>query len=209
MVRQEGGDIRPLQQCVARAMLGSIPGRTQCDTRHEGNQDSRRHHQTHIEISQPTTAKHLTTRGPGTPARRLGMRQATKLSKNRPAPPQKEDTMIYVLHFQRKRHHAQHYLGTTGHLSIRLKSHALGRGARLTRALWKDNQDWTLAALFQKRGKLTRYEIERNAKRRHQTSDYCPFCNPETYIRPPSTCEFPIEALPRFIKTTAKEYRDA
>lgn len=123
--------------------------------------------------------------------------------------------MIYVLHFENKRHHAQHYLGTTSHLRLRLKSHAIGRGARLTRALWHDNEEWTLAAIYYEHTRLltqpfpmSRWDIERTAKLRHQNDDYCPLCKPLTYIKPRYTEEYPIRMLPPIINIHASEYRN-
>ena len=102
---------------------------------------------------------------------------------------------LYLLHFDRPHHHAQHYLGSTVELTRRLIDHANGNGARLTEVLMECDEHWTLAALFIPRPGLPTSirELERNAKRRHSSRSYCPKCN-TNHISPPGTVQYPTLA---------------
>lgn len=103
---------------------------------------------------------------------------------------------LYLIHFAQRRHHAQHYLGSSYNLYERLAAHARGHGARLTKALWEDDQEWTLAALFIPKPTSARsiFELEKQAKQRHQASAYCPICckSDQLNIAPAGTMQYPI-----------------
>ena len=43
--------------------------------------------------------------------------------------------MVYLIHFDEKYHHAQHYLGYTGDLENRIAEHAAGVGSPLLAAV--------------------------------------------------------------------------
>lgn len=100
---------------------------------------------------------------------------------------------VYLLHFTKKRAHAQHYLGASYQLFERLHRHADGRGAAITRALWHDDEDWTLAALFVPKPRCSRsiFELETQAKRRHSSRDYCPLCLKQN-LAPAGMMQYPI-----------------
>ena len=100
---------------------------------------------------------------------------------------------IYLLHFDDRRHHALHYLGSTGKLLARLKRHAEGHGARLTAALRTDGQEWQVAAIYQKKETATDSikTLERKAKRRHNSTAYCPICSTKVKI-PEGTMPYPL-----------------
>lgn len=112
---------------------------------------------------------------------------------------------LYLIHFAEKRHHAQHYLGCSYNLYERLVAHANGRGAKLTKALWEDKQDWQLAAIFIPKPsmKCGIFELETRAKQRHNSIAYCPVCQhsqdgsteqhrDRTHLCPPGTLQYPL-----------------
>jgi hypothetical protein len=100
---------------------------------------------------------------------------------------------LYLLHFTVPRFHARHYLGSSYELLNRLQSHATGQGACLTRALFEDQETWTLAAVYVPRSTctMTIRELERLAKQRKNGSMYCPLCFPDDFYIPEGCIEFP------------------
>lgn len=101
---------------------------------------------------------------------------------------------LYVIHFDHKRHHAQHYMGASNNLFQRLKDHATGRAAKLTKALWEDSEEWELAAIYKPKPTVTTpiFDLETKAKRAHATITFCPLCNPLFYHAPPGTLRYPV-----------------
>lgn len=98
---------------------------------------------------------------------------------------------LYLIHFLEKRNHAGHYLGSSYQLIARLTDHANGDGARLTQVLWEDDQDWILAAIYvPRRAVLDVRLLESEAKKRHCSVDYCPFCR-ETHGVPRGCIQYP------------------
>lgn len=84
--------------------------------------------------------------------------------------------LIYLLHFDNPYHHARHYCGMTRNLHRRLTSHAQGRAARLTRALFHKALGWQLAATGITRQSSLAAQIERRTKDSHHLARYCPIC---------------------------------
>jgi len=81
--------------------------------------------------------------------------------------------MVYLLHFERRYHHAGHYLGYTepGNLVDRLQQHARGTGSRLCRAVAGAGIAWQLAGVW----KGTRTD-ERRMKRNGAVGRFCSLC---------------------------------
>lgn len=98
---------------------------------------------------------------------------------------------VYILHFETARHHAKHYMGSTVDLFQRLRQHARGEGAKLTAALAKDDQHWTVAALWQTADARL---AERIAKSGHCGPAWCPICT-KTPRRLPGGVEIPVPRL--------------
>lgn len=86
---------------------------------------------------------------------------------------------IYVLHFERALHHAQHYTGCTENLPARLRAHAYGTGARLTEVIREQGIEWRLGGLIQCSKRRMR-QLERHLKDMKNAGMYCEFCNPTT-----------------------------
>lgn len=79
---------------------------------------------------------------------------------------------VYLLHFDRKLHHAQHYLGIADRLEDRLQAHRSGNGARLMQVITEAGITWRLARTW---SDGTR-ELERRLKNRHNSPRLCPIC---------------------------------
>lgn len=80
-------------------------------------------------------------------------------------------SLVYLLHFDRRLHHAGHYLGTAADLDARLAEHAAGRGARLTQVLAGLGIGWRLARTWEGGRRL-----ERKLKARKSAPRLCPIC---------------------------------
>ncbi len=78
---------------------------------------------------------------------------------------------IYLLHFSRPFHHAQHYLGWTASLPDRLDRHESGHGAKIISAALKTGITTTLVRLWVG----TRF-LERKLKNGHNSPRLCPVC---------------------------------
>jgi len=79
---------------------------------------------------------------------------------------------IYLIHFDKKLSHAQHYLGYTGgDLEVRLERHRNGNGARLMQVIKERGIAWRLVRTWSGGRKL-----ERKLKRRHNSPKLCPIC---------------------------------
>lgn len=101
---------------------------------------------------------------------------------------------IYILHFDYKFSHAQHYIGSTSNLKARLLAHASGAGSCLTRALFASCRVWRLGALGSC-SKISLRRLEKHLKSWKSSSEFCPLCT-ENPRRIPETTPYPITLLP-------------
>jgi predicted GIY-YIG superfamily endonuclease/N-acetylglutamate synthase-like GNAT family acetyltransferase len=85
-------------------------------------------------------------------------------------------SFIYVLHFDEKLSHAQHYVGCTDNLKARLLAHATGAGSRICRELMNRGINWRLGGLFETSHRNMR-KLERGLKDQRHASRYCQVCN--------------------------------
>lgn len=102
---------------------------------------------------------------------------------------------VYVLHFDEKLSHAQHYIGCTHELRERLTAHAVGRGSRLCQVLLEKGISWQLGAV----GSCSHREIrrkERQLKNWHHSKEFCTICAGEYARKIPGTTPYPITSLP-------------
>jgi hypothetical protein len=82
---------------------------------------------------------------------------------------------VYLLHFDRPYFHAQHYLGSTNNLPLRLLLHLRGHsGVHLLRAVRAAGIQWTTARVWFNGGRA----LEAKFKRAKRNRDLCPICNP-------------------------------
>lgn len=89
-------------------------------------------------------------------------------------------TADYLLHFERSFKHARHYVGFVedeGKVSDRLKRHADGGGAALTRAVSRAGIGLAIVRTWQ--GKSRRFE--RRLKNQKHHTRLCPLCNPSGF----------------------------
>jgi predicted GIY-YIG superfamily endonuclease len=81
--------------------------------------------------------------------------------------------MVYLIHFQTKLHHAQHYLGfVERNLSRRIKKHQSGSGAKLLAALNRAGIAWDVVRVWQDGDR----HFERTLKNRKKARCLCPVC---------------------------------
>lgn len=80
--------------------------------------------------------------------------------------------MVYLIHFDEKLKHAQHYLGSTDNLEQRLERHRSGNGARLMEVIMQAGITWQLARTWEG-GR----DVEKRLKRQKNSPRLCPICN--------------------------------
>jgi predicted GIY-YIG superfamily endonuclease len=80
---------------------------------------------------------------------------------------------VYLLHFDRKLGHAQHYLGYSEDLDQRFAAHRAGNGARLLEVLKERGISWQLARTWPDGDR----KLERRLKRWHGGGQLCPICD--------------------------------
>jgi hypothetical protein len=86
---------------------------------------------------------------------------------------------VYLLHFDKKYHHAQHYLGFCMYdLEQRLAHHVAGHGARLMQVITLAGIGFQIARTW--RGCRT---FERRLKNQKNAGRLCPVCNPDGALR--------------------------
>jgi predicted GIY-YIG superfamily endonuclease len=78
---------------------------------------------------------------------------------------------VYLVHFENKLSHSQHYIGYAGDLFARMRTHRKGRGARLLQVLNELGINWHCVRTWRGGRKL-----ERRLKNRKNASKLCPIC---------------------------------
>lgn len=88
---------------------------------------------------------------------------------------------VYLIHFDQKLHHAQHYLGfcENGNLESRLETHRAGQGAKILRALNQLGIGYNIVRTW----KNVSRTFERQLKNKKKTRCFCPKCNPNAKVR--------------------------
>ncbi len=83
--------------------------------------------------------------------------------------------LIYLLHFEKKLGHSQHYLGfSESHENFhkRLERHTKGQGSRLMRAVSKAGINFAVARIWEGKDR----NFERKLKNRKNAPKLCPIC---------------------------------
>ncbi len=93
---------------------------------------------------------------------------------------------IYIIHFDTRLSHAEHYVGSTNTLEARLKAHAKGYGARITKELKTQRTNWRLSTLYHARNQTHR-EIEARIKKQKNTPAFCKICTEQPRV--PKGCD--------------------
>ncbi len=89
----------------------------------------------------------------------------------------------YLLHFDRKVHGAQHYLGWSVHIARRLRQHLKGDGARLVRQALRAGINVELVRVWTAADRTQ----ERALKKSRTPKSYCPKCR-----HPPPASEWTV-----------------
>ncbi|RPD44078.1 endonuclease [Paracnuella aquatica] len=81
--------------------------------------------------------------------------------------------MVYLIHFQDKLHHAQHYLGfVETNLAQRIQLHLSNRGAKLIAAVNNQGIRWQVVRVWHKGDR----NLERKLKNYKKSRCFCPIC---------------------------------
>lgn len=104
--------------------------------------------------------------------------------------PQPRQPGVYLFHLLSPLAHstAQHYLGSAAHLPARVAQHLRGRGSKFTRAAIAQRIPFVVVRLWPTATLSEARQLERDLKRRHQASQYCPVCDANlllTETKPP------------------------
>lgn len=89
--------------------------------------------------------------------------------------------MVYLLHFDRKMEHAQHYIGFTDTpLKRRLREHKGTKGSKIMQAFIKSGRTYVVAQVW-RTGDRT---FERELKNRKKARKFCPVCRKQRGFKP-------------------------
>lgn len=88
---------------------------------------------------------------------------------------------VYLIHLDRPLKRAKHYLGYSALESVkdRLARHKAGYGARLLAACNEQGIDYHIVRIWECTTTRTAKQLERSLKKRHDTPNLCPICNPK------------------------------
>ena len=89
--------------------------------------------------------------------------------------------VVYLLHFETKLAHAQHYLGSTDDLDSRLECHRKGTGARLMEVITEQGIGWCVVRTWPGGRKR-----ERELKRYKNSRELCPLCDSQAANHKPA-----------------------
>ncbi len=79
---------------------------------------------------------------------------------------------VYLIHFDEKLAHAQHYIGFTTNLEQRIATHKSGFGSALMAAVTQNGIGWKVVRTWEN---VTR-AFERKMHKMNNTARYCPVC---------------------------------
>ena len=95
------------------------------------------------------------------------------------------DFWCYLIHFEQPignpnepKGMAGHYLGVTSNLSARLLLHKHKNGSRLMEVVSERSVSWEVAGLWRADTWEESRDLEHALKRRHNSPQLCPLCNP-------------------------------
>lgn len=85
---------------------------------------------------------------------------------------------VYLIHLQRKHHHASHYIGWSSDVDMRLEIHRKGKsGVALIRAVMKSGNSISVVRVWEGADR----DFERKLKNRKKARLLCPICNPKSW----------------------------
>lgn len=85
---------------------------------------------------------------------------------------------VYLIHFDQKLAHAQHYLGSAVNVEARIAHHRHGSGAKILKAANEAGIDWSVVKTWKTRDGSGR-QLERQLKNRKNAPKLCPVCTGE------------------------------
>ena len=85
---------------------------------------------------------------------------------------------LYLIHFEAKYEHAQHYLGLSNDLQRRLEEHHIGQGNALMKAVTLAGIPWSVVRTWNDSDRME----ERRLKNQKNAWRLCPVCNPKHYL---------------------------
>ena len=81
--------------------------------------------------------------------------------------------MVYLIHFEEKLHHAQHYIGFVDkNLNQRIKKHKSNKGAKLLIAVNSKGIQWEVVRVWENGDR----QLERRLKNCKKSRCFCPVC---------------------------------
>ena len=85
----------------------------------------------------------------------------------------KQFFMVYLIHFQEKLHHAQHYIGYVDkNLKQRIRKHRSNKGAKLLIAVNSKGIQWEVVRVWEDGDR----QLERRLKNCKKSRCFCPVC---------------------------------
>ena len=84
---------------------------------------------------------------------------------------------LYLIHFEAKYGHAQHYLGISKDVSRRIEEHRAGQGNPLLKAVTLAGIPWCVVRTWTDANRMQEVQL----KSRHNTPKLCPVCNPKSW----------------------------
>jgi len=85
---------------------------------------------------------------------------------------------LYLIHFEAKYEHAQHYLGLSSDLQRRLEEHRSGQGNPLMKAVTLAGIPWNVVRTWSDADRMREVQL----KSRHNSPRLCPICNPRSWL---------------------------
>lgn len=83
---------------------------------------------------------------------------------------------VYLLHFERKISHSQHYIGFAEDVEKRIAKHRADSDARIVQVFTERGIGFTVARVWENKTR----EFERYLKDKYKRASYlCPICNPK------------------------------
>jgi predicted GIY-YIG superfamily endonuclease len=84
---------------------------------------------------------------------------------------------VYLLHFSDNLCHARHYIGATADVEKRLQAHKKNPRPKILRACRDNGIDFEVVRVWENKAR----GFERLLKKRKNSPELCPICNPETW----------------------------
>ena len=84
---------------------------------------------------------------------------------------------VYLIHFEQPYYHARHYLGYAANLEARIRSHRLGHGAKLLRAVNAAGIAWEVVRVWE-----GGFDLEQALKSWHNAPHFCPVCQQQAVL---------------------------